>query len=69
MNIKSFFRNLFGLQKETVEELMKKFLIVGLGNIGDKSDISKIETLKKEWSPRKIIQQSATKSLLKLKDN
>ena len=36
MNIKSFFKNLFGLQKETEEELMKKFLIVGLGNIGPK---------------------------------
>ena len=44
-------------------------MIKQLGNIGEKSDISKIETLKKEWSPRKIIQQSATKSLLKLKDN
>jgi len=44
-------------------------MIKQLGNIGEKSDISKIETLKKEWSPRKIIQKSAAKSLLKLKDN
>ncbi|SNR51252.1 peptidyl-tRNA hydrolase [Lutibacter flavus] len=33
-----FFKNLFGSKKETAskEEIMKKFLIVGLGNIGDK---------------------------------
>ena len=36
MNIKSFFRKLFGLQVETEAQLMKKFLIVGLGNIGAK---------------------------------
>ncbi len=32
----SFFKNLFSIKTETKEELMKKFLIVGLGNIGDK---------------------------------
>ncbi len=33
-----FFKKLFGSKKETAskEEIMKKFLIVGLGNIGDK---------------------------------
>ncbi|QOD60053.1 aminoacyl-tRNA hydrolase [Polaribacter haliotis] len=36
MNVISFFKNLFGIKSETKEELMKKFLIVGLGNIGDK---------------------------------
>ena len=38
MNIKSFFKKIFGLEKKTEEELMKKFLIVGLGNIGEKYD-------------------------------
>ncbi|TXD52410.1 aminoacyl-tRNA hydrolase [Polaribacter sp. IC066] len=35
MNIVAFFKNLTRFHKETKEELMKKFLIVGLGNIGD----------------------------------
>jgi PTH1 family peptidyl-tRNA hydrolase len=36
MKIIAFFKNLFGIKTETQEELMKKFLIVGLGNIGEK---------------------------------
>ena len=36
MNVISFFKNIFGLKYETKEELMNKFLIVGLGNIGEK---------------------------------
>jgi len=36
MNLRNFFSNLFRIKEETKEELMKKFLIVGLGNIGDK---------------------------------
>lgn len=38
MKLMHFFKNLFGSKKETAskEEIMKKFLIVGLGNIGDK---------------------------------
>ncbi|MBU3011624.1 aminoacyl-tRNA hydrolase [Polaribacter vadi] len=36
MNFKNFFFKLLNFKKETKEELMKKFLIVGLGNIGDK---------------------------------
>ena len=36
MNLRNFFYKLFGIKVETKEELMKKFLIVGLGNIGDK---------------------------------
>lgn len=32
----NFFRNLFIKKQETEEQLMKKFLIVGLGNIGPK---------------------------------
>ena len=36
MNLRNFFSNLFGTKVETKEELMKKFLIVGLGNIGEK---------------------------------
>ncbi|ARV15656.1 aminoacyl-tRNA hydrolase [Polaribacter sp. SA4-12] len=36
MDLKNFFSNLFGTKVETKEELMKKFLIVGLGNIGEK---------------------------------
>ena len=36
MNLKNFFYKLFSIKVETKEELMKKFLIVGLGNIGDK---------------------------------
>ena len=36
MNLKKFFSKLFGIKVKTKEELMKKFLIVGLGNIGDK---------------------------------
>ena len=35
MNSSKFFKNLLGFGKETKEELMKKFLIVGLGNIGN----------------------------------
>ena len=38
MNLKSFFTKLFKEKGETKEELMKKFLIVGLGNIGEKYD-------------------------------
>ncbi len=36
MYFKNFFFKLLNFKKETKEELMKKFLIVGLGNIGDK---------------------------------
>ncbi|KGL62273.1 aminoacyl-tRNA hydrolase [Polaribacter sp. Hel1_85] len=36
MNLRSFFSKIFGTKVESKEELMKKFLIVGLGNIGDK---------------------------------
>mgnify|MGYP003684360931 FL=1 len=36
MNLRNFFYKLFGIKVETKEKLMKKFLIVGLGNIGDK---------------------------------
>lgn len=36
MNIIQFFKNLLGFKKETQEDIMKKFLIVGLGNIGEK---------------------------------
>lgn len=35
MKFKSFFYKIFNIKVETKEELMKKFLIVGLGNIGD----------------------------------
>lgn len=36
MNFKTFLFKIVGLKVETKKELMKKFLIVGLGNIGDK---------------------------------
>ena len=36
MNLKNFILKIFGIKVESKEELMKKFLIVGLGNIGDK---------------------------------
>ena len=38
MRLFDFIKRLFGIKKETIatEELMKKFLIVGLGNIGEK---------------------------------
>ena len=36
MDLRNFFSNLFRIKEKTKEELMKKFLIVGLGNIGDK---------------------------------
>ena len=36
MNLKSFIIRIFGDKKVSKEELMKKFLIIGLGNIGDK---------------------------------
>jgi PTH1 family peptidyl-tRNA hydrolase len=36
MKFKNFFSKKFGIKVETKEELMKKFLIIGLGNIGDK---------------------------------
>ena len=38
MRLFEFIKRLFGIKKETIatEELMKKFLIVGLGNIGEK---------------------------------
>jgi PTH1 family peptidyl-tRNA hydrolase len=35
MSLKNFFSKILNLKIETKEELMKKFLIVGLGNIGD----------------------------------
>lgn len=40
MRLFEFIKKLFGSkkEKETTEELMKKFLIVGLGNIGEKYD-------------------------------
>ena len=44
-------------------------MINQLGNIGDKSDISKIQYHRDQWSPRKIVRNSADKSLLKLKGN
>ena len=44
-------------------------MIKQLGNIGDKSDIGKIELHRNKWSPRKIIRNSADKSLLKLQGN
>jgi HEAT repeat protein len=44
-------------------------MINQLGNIGDKSDIGKIEFHKKQWSPRKIVRTAASKSLAKLKGN
>ena len=36
MNLKNFFSNIFDIKVETKEDEMKKFLIVGLGNIGEK---------------------------------
>jgi PTH1 family peptidyl-tRNA hydrolase len=36
MNLRNLFYKIFNIKVETKEELMKKFLIVGLGNIGDK---------------------------------
>ena len=36
MRLRNLFCKLFGIKFETKDELMKKFLIVGLGNIGDK---------------------------------
>ena len=36
MYLREFFYKIFGIKVETKEELMKKFLIVGLGNIGEK---------------------------------
>ena len=36
MTIRNFFSNIFVTEVESKEELMKKFLIVGLGNIGEK---------------------------------
>jgi PTH1 family peptidyl-tRNA hydrolase len=35
MNLMAFLKDIFSLNKATKEELMKKFLIVGLGNIGE----------------------------------
>jgi PTH1 family peptidyl-tRNA hydrolase len=36
MDLRNFFSKVFGTKVETKEVFMKKFLIVGLGNIGDK---------------------------------
>ena len=36
MNILNFLKTIFSFKEELTEDLMKKFLIVGLGNIGDK---------------------------------
>jgi PTH1 family peptidyl-tRNA hydrolase len=38
MGILSFLEKLFNSKRETQEEIMKKFLVVGLGNIGEKYD-------------------------------
>lgn len=35
MNLTNFFSKIFGIKVESKEELMKKFLIIGLGNIGE----------------------------------
>ena len=44
-------------------------MIKQLGNIGDKSDIKKIKSHRDQWSPRKIIRNSAEKTLSKLQGN
>ena len=44
-------------------------MVKQLGDIGDKSDIGKIEFHRKQWSPRKIVRIAADKSLAKLKGN
>jgi PTH1 family peptidyl-tRNA hydrolase len=36
VNLRNFFYKIFSIKVESNEKLMKKFLIVGLGNIGDK---------------------------------
>lgn len=38
MNVRSFLKQLFVKKQENQEDIMKKFLIVGLGNIGEKYD-------------------------------
>lgn len=38
MQLSLFLKNFFGKKTETIEDRMKKFLIVGLGNIGEKYD-------------------------------
>ena len=49
--------------------IVKAEMIKQLGNIGDKSDMNRIEFLRNQWSPRKIIRNSADKSLTKLQGN
>ena len=44
-------------------------MIKQLGNIGDESDIKKIKSHRDQWSPRKIIRNSAEKTLSKLQGN
>ncbi len=38
MQLSLFFKKFFGKKTETIKDRMKKFLIVGLGNIGEKYD-------------------------------
>ena len=43
-------------------------MIKNLGNIGDESDILRLKSYEKEWSPRRILKNATVESLSKLRD-
>jgi len=49
--------------------IVQEEMINQLGNIGEKSDIAKLEFYKNQWSPRKILRIASIKSLDKFKGN
>jgi len=49
--------------------IVQEEMINQLGNIGEKSDIAKLEFYKTKWSPRKILRIASIKSLDKFKGN
>ncbi len=74
MGILTFFDKLFGGKKETQEEIMKKFLIVGLGNIGTKYDNTRhnigfkiVDALVKEYEESFSTEKLGDLSKLKIK--
>ena len=48
--------------------IVQEEMIKNLGNIGDKSDILKLESYEKVWSPRRILKNASIESLAKLRD-
>lgn len=48
--------------------IVQEEMIKNLGNIGDESDILRLKSYEKEWSPRRILKNATVESLSKLRD-